>query len=403
LVRAGRAVARAAARLAGAPADRFPPRPVFWALRGFDLDVAPGERVGVIGPNGAGKTTALRLMGRITVPSRGRVRVRGKVGALIAVGAGIHPELSGRENIFLYGSIMGLKRREIKAKFDAIVSFAGIEEFLDTPVKYYSSGMRVRLGFSVAVHVDPEIMLVDEVLAVGDYVFQRRCLEKISEMADAGCTIVFVSHDLNSVTRLCTRAVFLNHGEAVFDGPSQQAVNCYLDQVREGGAAKGGATPTGEGVRFGSFEATIEAVRLLDRQGRPLQNLESGDPLVVEIRYHAHQAISEPAFGLDIRRSDDLLVFGALSSWGGLSLDRIEGHGTVRAVIERAGLAPGTYRLSVSLGDKTSMTFYDFHAGAYRLEVTASRSIPGVVQLPCHWEEGTAAAHPAARSAERES
>jgi ABC-type polysaccharide/polyol phosphate transport system ATPase subunit len=385
LSRAAAALTGAARKLAGAKAQTGPPREPFYALRDLSFQIQQGERVGIIGPNGAGKTTALRLMGRITAPTSGIVRVRGKVGALIAVGAGIHPELSGRENVFLYGSIMGLKRREIQAKFDEIVAFAGISEFLDTPMKYYSSGMRVRLGFSVAVHTDPDIMLIDEVMAVGDVDFQRRGLDKITSLGDAGCTIIYVSHELNSVVHTCQRAICLHHGRVLYDGGAQEAVNHYLDVMRE---AEGGlgATPTGQGVRWGSFQASIE-VRLFDGRGRPLETLGWGEPMVIEIHYRAPQAIPAPEFGLDVKRNDGLVMFNSIATWNGLRLEQVQGEGLVRAVIEHVYLAPGTYTVSAFIGDKTGLSYYDLHVNAYPFKVTREGKGCGVVAFPVRWEQ----------------
>jgi len=386
LVRAGGALGRVAGRLIGKSIVGPAGRSAFWALRGVSWQVAPGERVGIIGPNGAGKTTALRLMGRITTATKGKVSVRGKVGALIAVGAGIHPELSGRENIFLYGSIMGLKRDEIRQRFDQIVSFSGVEEFLDTPVKYYSSGMRVRLGFAVAVNVNPDVMLVDEVLAVGDFDFQRRCVDRIEEMGRSGCTIVFVSHDLNSVRQLCPRSIFLDHGEVAYDGDSQEAINVYLNSVREGRTGKGGATPTGRGVRWGSFEATIEQVRLLDRHGSVTEEFRSGESLTVEIRYQATQRVTTPEFGIDIHRNDNLMVFGAHASSSGFRMPEIYGDGVVRAVLDRIDLSSGTYKIGVSLSHKNGLSHYDFHDSAYEFKVRSQGRDVGIMAIPIHWE-----------------
>ncbi len=396
--RAGQAVVRGASRLMGLPIKPYSPRPTFWALKGLNLDIQKGERVGIIGPNGAGKTTALRLMGRITECTKGKIHVRGKVGALISVGAGIHPELTGRENIFLYGSIMGLKNREIQAKFDKIVAFAGVEQFLDTAVKYFSSGMRIRLGFSVAVHVDPDIMLVDEVLAVGDHEFQVNCLDKIEELSRNGCTIVYVSHDLYSVKQACRRVVFLNHGAVVEDGDPQHSINRYLDMAREGEAAKEGATPSGLGSREGSFEATIEKVMLLDSNDQPVETIDSGASLTVEIHYSAPTRIPTPDFGFNIKRNDGLWISVALASWEGFRLPEIHGPGVVRTTIANLDLGPGSYRVSVSLTDQTGMAIYDQHYDAYPFTVAAgTRTGAGVLWPLVRWQAGVTAANPERR------
>jgi len=217
---------RSAKRLVGADHRRH--HEEIWALRGVTFDVAAGEVLGVIGRNGAGKSTLLKILTRITNPTEGRAEIRGRVGSLLEVGTGFHPELTGRENVFLNGSILGMKRREIRAKLDDIVEFAGVERFMDTPVKRYSSGMYVRLAFAVAAHLEPEILLVDEVLAVGDAEFQRRCLGRMEEFSDSGRTVLFVSHNMQAVAQLCDRAILLDDGQIVRDGPSSDVVAHYL-------------------------------------------------------------------------------------------------------------------------------------------------------------------------------
>jgi lipopolysaccharide transport system ATP-binding protein len=203
----------------------------FFALRDVNIEIEPGEAVGFIGPNGSGKSTILKLLARIIYPTYGKITVRGSVASLIEVGAGFHPELTGRENVFLYGSIMGMRQSDVRAKFDRIVEFAEIERFIDTPVKRYSSGMYVRLGFAVAAHINPHVLLVDEVLAVGDATFQHKCQERIEELRRGGMTIIFVSHDMTAVERLCNRVLFLQHGQVQAEGPPREVIARYYEEI----------------------------------------------------------------------------------------------------------------------------------------------------------------------------
>ena len=254
----------------------------FWALRDVSFAIAEGEAVGIIGRNGAGKSTLLKILSRITAPSTGRVRLRGRVASLLEVGTGFHPELTGRENIFLNGAIMGMKRAEIRARFDEIVAFAEVDKFLDTPVKRYSSGMYVRLAFAVAAHLQPEILVVDEVLAVGDASFQKKCLGKMQSVASGGRTVLFVSHNMAAVTRLCTRALLLSNGGVVADGPVQKVVSAYV-----GGAT--GETPTevdfeARGRVPGSDDVKLLSARVVS-EGMIGSVVDIRRPVRVEIDY----------------------------------------------------------------------------------------------------------------------
>jgi len=266
---------------------RHPDMHEFWALRGIDLDVEEGEALGLVGSNGAGKTTLLRILARITEPTSGSARIRGRVGALLEVGTGFHPELNGRENVFLGGAVMGMTRRDIRSRFDEIVEFAGVEEFLSTPLKRFSTGMRLRLAFAVTAHLEPEVLLVDEVLAVGDLQFQRRCLQRMSRLSHEGRTVVFVSHDIGAVTRLCSRALWLDHGEMKREGPATEVVEAYYTSV----ASRGGEVElTVEGP------AGVASLGVTDAEGRMLARPTRGDPLWLEARVVTDRAIP----GLDL-------------------------------------------------------------------------------------------------------
>lgn len=251
----------------------------FWALQDVSFSVEPGEVVGVIGRNGAGKSTLLKILSRITEPTQGRAVLQGRVGSLLEVGTGFHGELTGRENIYLSGAILGMTRKEIDSKFDAIVSFADVEAFVDTPIKRYSSGMNVRLGFAVAAHLEPEILLVDEVLAVGDAAFQRKCIGKMEGVARSGRTILFVSHNMGSIQALCTRVIVLDKGQILHDGDIEGGIAAYQHSIEQRTGL-----PIGERTdRIGEGKVRVEDLRILDGEGRPCSSIPMGSDLTVEL------------------------------------------------------------------------------------------------------------------------
>ncbi len=353
------------------------------ALKDVSFAVEEGASLGIIGPNGAGKTTILKLMAGITAPTRGTVSVNGRVSALIELGAGFHPDLSGRENVYLYGAILGLKRREIAARFDDIVEFAGIGRFIDTPVKRYSWGMQARLAFAVAAHVEPDVLLVDEVLSVGDAAYQVKCAERIGQMRAGGTTIVFVSHYLDLVVETCQQAIFLDGGEIQYMGETQEAVNCYQEALRRSGRA--GATPGGLGVRSGSFEMEILEVKLLDGEGRERRTYQMGETMVVRIAYVAHRRVREPVFGVEITRQDGLYCYATNSRWDGLRTSWIDGRGVVEMEIPRLNLSAGTYLVGVGILEQNGIAFYDFHDKAYPFQVQTRKKDRGVLYLDHTW------------------
>jgi lipopolysaccharide transport system ATP-binding protein len=282
----------------------------FWALKDVSFEVGHGEVVGVIGRNGAGKSTLLKILSRITEPTTGSARLHGRVGSLLEVGTGFHPELTGRENVYLSAAILGMRRAEIDRKFDEIVDFAGIEQFLDTPVKRYSSGMQVRLGFAVAAHLEPEILVIDEVLAVGDAEFQRKCLGKMGDVARAGRTVLFVSHNMSAVAVLCDRAILLGHGSVVLEAPVERVVRAYADQFAE---ATAGA---GEFVFPDSPEklVQIERVRLRDDQGSTAGRHELTRPIDVVIDYVVRKDVPAMIAGCEVRANTGEFVFMTLDT-----------------------------------------------------------------------------------------
>ncbi len=274
-----------------------------WALRNISLDVNRGEVMGLIGPNGAGKTTALSLLAGIISPSAGEITVRGRIGALIKLGAGFHPDLTGRENVYLNGSILGLKKNEIDRLYDDIVEFSEIEEFMDTPVKRYSSGMYVRLGFAVAVHTNPEILLVDEILSVGDVSFQSRCLNKIGEIREAGTTVVFVSHNMHHVTSFCDRVAYLNQGAIQLVGTPGEALAAYTDDVmgkQSSGEIEDGTVTVMDEVN-GTGRMAITDISFLNRDGKTVSQIQCGDPVTVRIFYRSSEPVKNPLLDVVIR------------------------------------------------------------------------------------------------------
>ncbi|HEY2908940.1 MAG TPA: ABC transporter ATP-binding protein [Gemmataceae bacterium] len=295
-------------RIAGSDANREVRDVHFWALKDVSFDVKPGEAVGIIGKNGAGKSTLLKILARIVEPTAGRVELRGRIGSLLEVGTGFHPELTGRENIFLNGSILGMSRREIAGNFDAIVAFSEIEQFIDTPVKRYSSGMYIRLAFAVAAHLDPEVLIVDEVLAVGDATFQRRCIDRMRELAAGGRTILFVSHNMDLIPRLCRRAVLLDRGQVADAGDAGSVTQAYLTRLVAD--ARGGDLR--DKPRSGDGRARFVRAALIDNAGQPTHQFTSGSDLTIRMEIESSQAIPSVAAAVVLRT---LYGMRAITSW----------------------------------------------------------------------------------------
>jgi ABC-type polysaccharide/polyol phosphate transport system ATPase subunit len=322
-------------------------REFIWALKDVTFGVRSGETLGIIGRNGAGKTTILKLLSRITHPTQGHIQVEGRTSALIELGAGFHPDLSGRENIYLNASVLGLKRREIERQFEDIVGFAGLAPFIDMPVKRYSSGMYARLGFSVAAHVDPDILLVDEVLSVGDVVFQQKCLRRIREFQLAGKSIVFVSHNLVAIQKICSRVIWLEQGRIASEGDPQRVVSDYLyhqmSTKADSNFSKAGAIP----IRYGTGEAQIERVQILDGEGRGRDRFASGEEIIVQIDYRAYESVQSPNFLLVVTNGEGLKLCGTDLSKAEpdhrTNID--EGIGSVRCRFGRLPLRPGVFFL----------------------------------------------------------
>lgn len=316
----------------------------FWALKDITLDIPEGKTFGLLGHNGSGKSTLLKCIAKILAPDSGRIISRGRMAAMLEVGSGFHPELSGRENIYLNGAILGMSRREIDRKFDEIVDFSGVGPFIDQPVKNYSSGMYVRLGFSVSIHVEPEILLVDEVLAVGDMEFQDRCMGKFAEFREQGRTVVVVSHGLEQMRTFCDEAAWLDHGVLQDVGPAAALIDAYSDVAHGAQEVKEG------GTRFGTGEAQIERIELLDADGVATSRLLTGDPATIRLHYRADQEIERPVFGASLDTRDGMFAWGLHGLDAGFQPERLApGTGSVDIHIPRLMLRPNTYVLSASI------------------------------------------------------
>jgi lipopolysaccharide transport system ATP-binding protein len=350
-----------------------------WALRHVDFEVGVGEAVGIIGRNGAGKSTLLKVLSHITEPTEGRVEIKGRVASLLEVGTGFHQELSGRENIYLNGAILGMTRAEIKAKFDEIVAFSEIDRFLDTPVKRYSSGMFVRLAFAVAAHLEPEILIVDEVLAVGDAEFQKKCLGKMEDVAGHGRTVLFVSHNMAAVTALCTRAVLLEHGQLVESGATRDVTGAYLRRGKDAST-----TPLAERTdRGGPGDLRFTSITLEDENGDPVTSTPSGGGVTVRLEYEVADGrpLSSVVMGVSVKGLYGQPLFICLSRTRPGGYMTLPPSGSVRCRIPALPLIPGVYMMDVWC--KASEVMVDFVAHASELTVSESDFF-GSGKLPPH-------------------
>jgi lipopolysaccharide transport system ATP-binding protein len=352
----------------------------FWAVRDVSFEVHPGEALGIIGPNGAGKSTVLKLLTRILRPSRGVCSVRGRVGALIEVAAGFHPDLTGRENVYLQGAIMGMKRAEISGKFDQIIEFSGVGDFIDTPVKRYSSGMNARLGFAIAAHLDPDVLLIDEVLSVGDAAFQDRCIERMRELLGRGVPTIFISHNLPAVLQLCSRVVVLDRGTVRFEGAPADAVAAYRTP-----SAPAALPPS---ARRGPI--WITGASLLAADGQPSSVFDADGGITVRIQYYAREVVARPQFAVDIHRADGVYCTGINTRMDGQSFGPLEGSGVVDLHIPRLSLLPGCYVASTGILDGALVVPLDLHLKAYPFSVTSTSRQLGVVHLDHSWTHGAA-------------
>ncbi|HIE56242.1 MAG TPA: ABC transporter ATP-binding protein [Chromatiaceae bacterium] len=363
-----------------------------WAVKDVSFDVLPGQAFGIVGRNGSGKSTVLKLVTRILKPTDGRIIVNGRVSALLELGAGFHQDLTGRENVYLNASLLGLSRAETDARFDDILAFSELDEFIDMPVKHYSSGMYMRLGFSVAINMDPDILIVDEILAVGDQPFQTKCIDAILDMKRRGVTIVFVSHDIRLMRQLCTHMLWLDKGVTQAQGTVEDVAQRYIEysNMREGQQL---LSPEFE--RWGTGEIEITGVTLLNTAGEPEKTYKTGESMTIEMRYFAHKPIPNPEFGLAIFRQDGVHINGPNTRLAGVDLGVVDGPGVVRYEIEKLPLLPSRYSLTVAVHDGRFPHCYDYHKEAYNFRIIPGGTTEqdGLFVLPAQWAWETS--HPA--------
>jgi ABC-type polysaccharide/polyol phosphate transport system ATPase subunit len=348
----------------------------FWAVRDISFDVPPGQSVGIIGHNGAGKSTLLKLLSSITTPTTGQITIRGRMAGLLEVGSGFHPELSGRENIFLSGTILGMRREEIHQKLESIIDFAEIRPFINLPVKRYSSGMYVRLGFSIAAHLEPHILLLDEVLAVGDSSFQQKCIDRVLSLKASGVTILFISHDLRAVERICERVLVLDHGKVIFDGPPGAAISAY-QQSR-------GRSHGERRIAVDKPRIEIESIAFIGADGKPMDHAASGEPFRIDARFLAREPLENLTFDLFFNGSDSELK--TVLSTRPKMVSVPAGHGRISFTCPSLGLAPDVYRIDSVVEQLGSPDPLEWLVGSGTLPVQSAQPVRGQFHQPAAWE-----------------
>ena len=368
---------------------RRPRSEPFWALRDISLEVPKGSMYGLVGRNGSGKSSLLRVMAGIYRPTEGRVQVQGRTSALLELGAGFHPALSGRENIYLNASVLGVPKSQINERVEQIVEFAGLEEFIDSPVKIYSSGMYVRLGFAVAVHVDPEVLIVDEVVAVGDEEFQLRCFSHLEWLRSQGVTIVLVSHDLGMLRANCDQMAWLNRGLLAAVGEPQEVINAYLDTIDTEGAASVGHRPRPDGERETPLHITN--LEFFDQAGHRPKSFMSGDPLIVRIHYSASESIDDPVFSLGFYDQNNFHLAGPRSHIGGFRPGKVDGNGWVEFHLLRIPFRSGAFHVNAAVQDSDASFLYDRRVREFWLQVSGEPDpqANGLLNLEGEWLVGS--------------
>jgi lipopolysaccharide transport system ATP-binding protein len=361
-------------------------REYFWALRGVSLRVAHGEMLGIMGQNGAGKSTLLQLIGGVGHADTGGAWVDGRIGALLDLGAGLSPDLTGRENVFVAAIAAGLRRRDVIRRFDRIVEFAELEDAIDNPLRTYSSGMQMRLAFSIAIHTDPQVLLVDEFLSVGDLAFQTRCLQRIAELKARGVAILLISHNPDQIDELCDRAIWIRRGEIVLEGcpetiTREYAAAMHAESIRRTPEQPAEQKGSQSGNRFGSLEAEITAVRLL-----PGHSIASGEPLEIRIEYLAHRPIESPIFNVSISQAGGRPCLDVNTERMGLEVPSLQGCGAVSLSLERVDLTGGEYWVNVGIFECAWAYAYDYHWELYELNVKSNYRFSAVLNPPCRWQ-----------------
>ncbi len=365
---------------------------ILWALRDLSFEVPEGQVVGIIGRNGAGKSTLLKILSHITHPTSGNVRVQGRVASLLEVGTGFHEELTGRENVYLNGSILGMKRREIDRHFDAIVEFSGLAQFIDTPIKRFSSGMRLRLGFAVAAHLDPDVLIVDEVLAVGDAGFQKKCIATMADLRSGGRTVLFVSHNMAAVENLCSRGIWIDKGQLRMDGVSKDVIKAYLSTYVSDDAKNAELSVAG---RTGSGEVRYTDIELLAPDGSPSPIIQSGDALTLRLHFRAEEPIMQPNFAVRFFTSMGTLITETSSWLHGVTVQSLAvGEGYVDLRLGALNLIPSRYMISLAINggvegglmDGEVHAFLDVEPSGATGAVRALSSRHGIVYFNQRWD-----------------
>jgi lipopolysaccharide transport system ATP-binding protein len=359
----------------------------FWAMDNVSFELKQGESLALIGPNGSGKTTLLKMLNGIFWPDKGKISMRGRMGALISVGAGFHPLLTGRENVYINGAILGMSKSEVDRKFDSIVNFADIGDFLDSPVKHYSSGMFVRLGFAVAVHCEPDILLVDEILAVGDMNFQSKCIDKMEELSNQGTTKIYVSHDLNSVARICKKALYLSSGKTKGYGDVNTIIEQYKKDVVEDMRVNSSKTHE---VRYGTRELEILKVEFRDKNNEVQSNFKRGETFKVNIAYEAHKDVRRPEFVIKFFTDNGTLVSQPNTKDHKITRETVNGKGELEYSVTSLPLNVGHYTVTVAIWDYAGHLPHDVHEKLYDFIVEPSpeniNERRGLVYIPAEWK-----------------